>query len=103
MMYLDSSNSTVNLDDKKERQSLLGSDQRAVKYACGWHEVLIFWNVPSKAIVSSVIYYITKQSNKIYFLEYPNPNYDSSRPPTKPTHEDFADEDNQDRSRYPNF
>lgn len=102
--YLDPSrNRIVNLMDEKTRNSLLSSSPRAINYARDWNLLLIYWDVPSRAIVKSRRYYFNRNTGQIKYTEESNPNYDASSLQNDIRFEDFADEDDIDRSAYPNY
>lgn len=102
--YLDANrNRVVNLADSRVRNSLLRVGSTANNYARVWDEVLIFWDVPSRAIVSTRRYYMNRYTMQIEYEDYSNPNYDGRSSQIDVKHEDFIDEDNLDRSNYPNY
>ncbi|KAI9554855.1 hypothetical protein GHT06_020132 [Daphnia sinensis] len=94
----------VNLDDYRVRNALLSSNLQAFNYARSWNEVLIYWAIPSQAIVNTRRYYFNPYTNRVEVIEIPNPNYcRQACTGQRPKDEDFFDEDRSYGGGYPNY
>lgn len=95
----------VNLDDDRVRNALLSSNRQALNYARSWNEVLIYWAIPSQAIVNSRRYYFNPYTNRVEAMTpIENPNYcREGCKEQRPKDEDFSDEDRSYGGGYPNY
>lgn len=97
-------NPVLNLADSRTRNALLSSNQKAVNYARSWSEVLIYWSVPSQAIVSSTRYFFNPHTEQVEAEETRNPNYCTyGCKPDIPEYQDFSEEDGSYGGGYPNY
>lgn len=96
----------LNLADTPTRNSILGPGI-ANNYASSWDEVLVYWRIPGRAI-QCVRRYTLASDRRAGVLDLnidviPNPGYCPCDSQTSLSLEDFSEEDDNDRSNYPNY
>lgn len=88
--YLGPDASIVNLSYEPILDEVLLNEERAKQLANNWDEVLIFWYVPQRAIVSSRLYWYNPHVDIIEWSETPNPSYAYGTHPECPCLENFS-------------